>query len=184
MFQFALAGLGLASQAYGAYSQYQTSKKAAGVNQQIAAAEQNIENERHKQMVLNSRRQQVENIRNANLARSIALTTSVTQGANQGSGFFGGQAQISGMERYNSLGITQNQQIGDSIFGYNSQISQYKQQLAALGSENAFNQGISQLGGNLFNMAGSFSGNPFMKNSNSNNSNQWNFSLNSRGGLY
>lgn len=173
MFQALLMGAGLAAQAYGAFSSYQTSKQVAGVNQNISAAEQGIEGERHKQMVLNTRRQQVENIRNANLARSIALTTSTSQGAQQGSGFSGGQAQISGMERYNSLGITQNQQIGESVFGYNAQISQYKQQLAALGGDQAMSQGISQFGGNMMNIGASFGGNPFMSNkSQSQSSNQ------------
>ena len=189
MFQALLAGAGLAFQAYGAYSQYQTSKQAAGINQNIASTESAIEAERMKQMRLNSRRQQVENIRNTQLAQSMALNSAVNQGASQGSGYYGGQAQITGQGLYNSLGITQNTQIGEAIFGYNSQISQYKQQLASLGSQSALASGISQLGGNMLSIGASFGGNPFMTGNSGGNTQgnsvvPYNFNGNRIGALY
>lgn len=155
-------GAGLAMQTYSAIQGAHTQHQIGQTNQDIAKQEYEIEAQRHQQMVLNSRRQQTENIRNVQLARSMALNSATGQGAQQGSGLAGGLSQANSQGGYNALGINQNLMIGDNIFAANKNISQDKQQLASLGSDMATTQAISSFGGNLMKVGSSFGGNPFM----------------------
>lgn len=174
MIQAILMGAGLVGQAVGMFGAASTAKKASAEQMRIAQLEGQAEEQRHKQMVLNSRRQQLENVRNAQLARSMAVNSATAQGANMGSGLAGGLGQIAGQERWNSLGMTQNRSIGENIFSINSQISGAKMNIAQLGGQQATWQGISSFGGSLFSAGMNLSGNPFMSGgSGGTQSNPW-----------
>lgn len=168
MFQAILAGAGLALQAYSMFSSAGTQRQANALAVENAGYEKEIEKQKFNQMQLNARRQQLENIRNSQLARSMATNAATAQGAQFGSGLAGGIGQIGAQERWNSSGITQNLQIGENIFGLNSRISDNKMSIARLGGENAEQQAWGQLGGNLMKIGTSFGGNPFLSGGNNN----------------
>jgi len=146
----AVAGLtGLSLQVFGAFQGQSAAKKSAEASQQIAKLEQQVEAQRMKAMEIDARRKNLENIRNAQRAQSLATATATNQGAQAGSGLQGGIAQIKGQEGFNALGINQNLEIGRTIFGINAQISEQKQNLAAAGSDLYAAQGLSSLGGSI-----------------------------------
>lgn len=99
------------------------SNKSYGINQGIIGNEQAVEAQKAQAMELDARRQQLETIRNQQRGRALALTNATAQGASKGSGLQGGYGQVSGQTGVNELGIQQNLQIGENIFGLNTAIS-------------------------------------------------------------
>jgi hypothetical protein len=98
-------------------------------NKQIAD-QQAINTQNQTAMELDARRQQMQDVRTAQQARAMSLATGVAQG---GSGFVGGSSarggaygEISGQSNVNLLGVSQNLQIGETIFGLNTDISNQK----------------------------------------------------------
>jgi hypothetical protein len=142
-----LLGVGLAASAAGTAMSMEASSKAASVSQDMAQQEQGIEAQRKQAMELDARRKQLEIVRQAQRTRAMALSSATNQGAQFGSGLQGGYGQISGEAGTNMLGVQQNLQIGENIFGYNSQISQDKMSMAQAQGFGAIGQGISSLGG-------------------------------------
>lgn len=120
------------------------STSARNINNQITAFETQVEGQRKQAMELDARRKQLEVIRNQQRYRAVALTNATAQGARQGSGLQGGYGQISGQSGFNLLGIQQNLQIGQNIFGLNSQITGQKQQYADLQYNYAVQQAANQ----------------------------------------
>lgn len=106
------------------------------INQQIVGYEREVEAQRKQAMELDARRRQLEVIRNQQRARSIAITNATAQNAGRGTGLQGGYGQISGQSGVNLLGIQQNLQIGQNIFGLQSQITD--QRLAYSDLENLY----------------------------------------------
>lgn len=149
---------GLALQAFGGFSAAGHAKQAAMINQQIAGDEMRINDQKRLQMELNGRRQQMEVYRNAQRLRAQATAAAVNQGASKGSGLQGGLAAVTDMQNTNLLGISQNQEIGENIFGINNDISQKKQQLASVQSDMATDQAWSSLGGSLIKMGPTIGG--------------------------
>ncbi len=145
----AVAGIGLS--AAGAYENYQGAKGQAAASKQMAELEMRQEAVRKQAMELQAKRQSMEVVRNAQRARSLALTNATAQGANQGSGLVGGYGQISGQTGVNLLGISQNLSFGAQMFDLNAQISQQKMAYADAGSKMALGSGLSSLGGTLLN---------------------------------
>lgn len=144
-----LGVVGLGLQLFGTMGQASVFRQAAGVSAGIAADEQQINAQKQQQMVLQSKRMQLENVRNAQRARSQATAAATSQGAQFGSGIEGGKAQITNQAGFNALGVNQNLQIGQNIFGINNDISAKKMQLAQLGGQAATDQGFASLGGSL-----------------------------------
>lgn len=127
-------------------------------------AQQGAEGVSQQQMNLDASRRQREIIRNSVVARSQALSAETNAGAaGPGGSTVGGvEGNISGQTGVNLLGVTQNQEAGNSIFGFHQQqLSAYKQ--AAIdgyvpataqfpntsGSTAAIGQGLTSLGGTL-----------------------------------
>jgi hypothetical protein len=131
-------------------------KKQAQISQQVAGIEGQQNQVRRQAMEISSQRQQTENIRNAQLARSMSLNSATQQGAQFGSGYAGGQAQISGDANYNALGISQNLMAGEKMFNYDDQISRLKAQSADVQGDQAMWQGIGQFGNSIMGAAGKF----------------------------
>lgn len=155
-----LGAIGLGAQIFGGISSSENASQQAAVQLQMAQKEGQIQEQRQNQMVLDSRRQQLEIVRNGQRARAMALNAATNQGAQFGSGLAGGYGQISGQTNTNLLANQQNTQIGNNIYGMNSDISGYKMQLGQLQSQQATNQGYMSLGGALL-KAGPTIGNLF-----------------------
>jgi hypothetical protein len=148
-FSLALMGVGLGMQVFGGLESAKNAKQQAAVSQDIARKEQGINDVKQRQMELEGRRMQMENIRNSQRARAMAESAAVNQGAQFGSGLQGGLAQIQDQTLYNMFGVNQALVAGREINQFNQGISGDKQKLAALGGEQATNQAISSLGGSL-----------------------------------
>lgn len=165
---------GLALQGAGLFGSSKANKEAEEAKRRSAAASQAIagfqidQNEvRRNAMELSSRRQQTENIRNAQLQRSMALTAATAQGAQFGSGLGGGIGQISGQANWNALGISQNLEFGQKMFDIDNLINNQKMIQAQAGADIAGAQGdaatwqgISSFGGNMLGASGTM-GNVF-----------------------
>jgi len=89
----------------------------------IAALEQQMNAQRQQQMELTSQRTQMQTLRTQQRARSMALASAASQGAQFGSGVKGGYGGISGQTGTNILSTGQNLQIGQNIFGLQAGVS-------------------------------------------------------------
>ncbi len=157
--------VGLGTSLFGSILGSGEAEKAAGINRDIAQQELNVQGQKQQQMVLYSRRQQLENIRNTQRARAMGLAAATNQGAQFGTGLQGGQAQATDQGTSNALGINQNLQIGQNIFGFDQKISQDRIALSGISSSMATDSAISNFGnsisksssifGNLFSSFGS-----------------------------
>lgn len=125
------------------------SSKSNQINQQIAEQERLANQERRKAMELNSRRQQLQNVRNVQLQRSMAINSATAQGAQFGTGLQGGLGQITAQGIFNENGINQNTEIGRNLFDINDRTSMLKSQLSNQQSQMAMYQGIAGLGSSL-----------------------------------
>jgi len=144
-----IMAVGLGMQIFGGVSQAQNAKQTAAVNQDIAKQEAAINDVKARQMEMEARRTQIENMRNGQRARAQAIQTATTQGAQFGTGLQGGLAQVQDKMAWNMLGVDQALANGRDINSLNKNISSDKMQLAALGGENATAAGYSSLGGAL-----------------------------------
>lgn len=126
-----------------------------------AKASQAAEEDRKRQMNLEAERARRQSIREAIVARSLAVSNATSQGAQDSSGLAGGLAQVTGTEGRNIQGINQNQEIGSDIFDQNKLIAQ-GQGISSLGSSlsgfgsqiNQFQGPISRVGNYLTNQQG------------------------------
>lgn len=150
--EFLTAGIGLAGvglSLFGSMAQANIAHQEAQVSGQIVQTDMDVNQQKYTQELLNTQRMQLENIRNAQKARSMALTSSVSQGAQFGSALPGAYGQISGQSNTNFLNTSENQQIGTSVFGLDQHADQLKIQLASLGGDMANAQGISAIGAGI-----------------------------------
>lgn len=151
-----LGALGLGFQILGATQ----AAGAARTNNAYATAnyglERQVDNAHRQLFEMQNRRQSLEDLRNAQRARSVSLANATSQGASFGSGYAGGQAQIKGQSNYNQQGLFQNLQIGENIFDLNAQISANRLAMSRNNMELQKSQGLTQLGGSLVNAAGNF----------------------------
>lgn len=134
-FSSLIAAAGLAAGAAGTAVQF------AGQKQAQKGAER-AEKLRQSQMELDNTRSRRQIIRQAVAARASALSGATSQGAQESSGYMGGQQQITSEAGASILAVNQNQQLGQNMFSANRQISR-GQGLASFGS------GLSSLGGGL-----------------------------------
>jgi len=156
------AALGAVSSAIGGYESYEGAKKQTAAQNAITGYEQQENQVRQQQMELNSQRSQMETLRNQQRARSLALNSATSQGAQFGSGLSGGYGQIAGQANTQLLNNSQNTSLGEQTFALDAQISQQKIAYANAGSQVSLGQGISGIGKDLFASANSI-GNLFGK---------------------
>lgn len=107
------------------------------------SAQKKAEKLRATQMKLESQRQRMQVVRDANRQRAVALSVSTAQGSQLGSGLAGANARITGQQNSLTLGINQGEEIGMGLFKANSQ--------------DAAGRMISGLGNGLSSLAGSMS---------------------------
>lgn len=167
----AIAGIGLGTKLLGGIlgsgdqSKYSgeisnLSSQNAQIEGKNAELETQVNNQRQSQMELTARRQELEDFRVSQRARAKGVNAAVNQGAQFGSGLQGGEASVTNQGLFNVLGVKQNLQIGENIFGYednvsqnnvsisrnNAQISSLKGQMnSALSTDNM----ISSIGSNI-----------------------------------
>lgn len=144
-----LQAIGLGMSLFGGGASIFGSSKSNEIQQRIAEDERRANEERRKAMELNSRRQQLQNLRNVQIQRSMAINSATSQGAQFGTGLAGGLAQISAQGTFNSVGISQNTEIGRNLFDINDDISRNKAELSSTQSQMAMYQGMAGLGSSL-----------------------------------
>src|ERR1044071_3500172 len=144
-----LQAIGLGMQIFGGMSQSQHAKEASEISKDEAMQEQGINSLKQRQMELEAKRTQLENIRNNQRARAMATEAAVNQGAQFGTGLLGGLAQINDQTDFNMLGVNQGLEIGRGINQFNQKISQDKMRMADVQSSMATDQGWQSLGGSL-----------------------------------
>ena len=147
--------VGLAGGIYSAIEGSNIAKKEAQLQQEEIGTELQESAVKFQAMRMSGQRQMLQNIRNAQMARSMALSTAQGQGAQFSSGLAGAYGGISGQAGVNTESISQNLQIGTQLFGLNTQLSGEKEQMAGLQSEAATNSAIGGLFNNLGNIGGS-----------------------------
>lgn len=96
-----------------------------GINNSTIQAQQQVEAQKAQAMELDARRQQLEVIRNQQRNRALALATGVNNGGSaiRSSAVQGAYGQASGQTGVNLLGIQQNLQIGENIYGLYQTVS-------------------------------------------------------------
>lgn len=144
-----IAAVGLGMQLFGGAKQSAIAKESAQVSQDMAMQEQAINRAKVRQMEMEGRRMQMENIRNTQRARAMAVQAGVNQGAQFGTGLLGGIAGVQNKGAWNMQGVQFGLDFGREVAGYNDKISADKMQLAQLGSQSAQASGWSSLGGAL-----------------------------------
>lgn len=164
----AIGLVGLGTSIFSGLMGSSAASQASDIQKQMAQTEMQVNGQKRQQMVLQSRRQQLENIRNVQRARAQGLNTATNQGAQFGSGLAGGQAQASDQGNVNALGFSQNLEIGQNIFNLDDKLDQQKMQLAdvqssantyaAVGSVGSSISKSSSIFGNLFQGMGGSSG--------------------------
>jgi len=145
-----LAVIGLGMSIFGGTSAASESRRQAQLQQQVAGQETLLNAQRRQQMEMSNRRSQLENVRNVQRAKAMGLVTATSQGAQFGSGFEGGQAQIQGQGNYNALGLSQALQSGETSFDINDRITNLRSQITSSQSSQATDQGLASLGGSIF----------------------------------
>lgn len=134
--------LSLGGSIYGAIA---GSEQAEKINQdylQIAQTESQQNTLRRTAMELQNRRQQTQNIRQTQYARSMALNTATNQGAQFGSGLQGAYGSIAGESNTNTQTLNQNLQQGEQMFNLQDTLNAQQRWLAA---DQAGMQGIQGL---------------------------------------
>lgn len=96
---------------------------AVGQMQQAKAA-QKAEKARERMMNLDVQRKKREALRQAVMARSVALSNATAQGAQAGSGLQGGYGQIGGDAARNLNALEQDKQLGKQVFSANRAYAQ------------------------------------------------------------
>lgn len=144
-----IAAVGLGLQAFGSFGAAGKAKEAAQINQQIAADERRINDQKRTRMELEGRRMTMQIFRNAQRLRAQATAAAVNQGASKGSGLQGGLGQIQDQAALGFQEISQNLDIGRNIFSLNDDISNQKAKLSTVQSEAATDQSLASLGGTL-----------------------------------
>lgn len=144
------AGLGM--QLLGTRGQVAGAQASSQAQQDLVNAQQEQDRIRQQAAALDAQRRQLQTVREAQVARSMALTSATAQGAQGGSGLQGGYGQIAGQLGVNTLGIQQNLQLGQDIFGIEtSQVTPAKLRYAQAQGQISTSQGLSSFGGSIMN---------------------------------
>lgn len=152
-----LVGASVLSSAVGFGTQMLGASKAADAQKKITQGEMEAERVRQEAMRFKARRELLEISRRQQVAASLGLTRATAQGAQEGSGYLGGQAQIAAQGGFQSAGIFGALQSGEELFEVNKQIGSAKMDLAGAQSLMQTGQGLSSFGGSLMNAAPAFS---------------------------
>lgn len=148
-FSIGTAAIGAGFEIYGGL-------EAAGIQKQMAATqsamigfEQQQNQVRRQAMEMGAYREQLQQVRNAQAARSMALSTGVSQGGQFSSGLQGAFASISGQANTNIGGISQGLQFGERMFDIDQNLSAAKMTYAQEQGKLAQAKGIQDIGSGI-----------------------------------
>ncbi len=145
---------GLALSAIGTGVQVTSSFQQAEVQKDILEEQRKQEQVRKNAMVADSRRREMEVLRQSQKMRAVSLATANNQGAALGSGLAGAYGQASGQTGVNYGGIRDAAAFGNAIFDSNMNISGMQQNMAGYQAFGAAGAGLSSLGGAMVSSAG------------------------------
>ena len=145
----ALGAVGLGLSIFGTLGGMKAASAESSISQNQIGHEEQIEQLKQQQMVLQSNRQSIQNLRDVQKAQAMGKAAAAQGGALFGSGYAGGQSQAAAKGAYNAEGISQNLQIGQSIFAQNYAIDQDKIQMAQQQGRLATSQGEQAIGGDI-----------------------------------
>jgi hypothetical protein len=145
---------GLATSLYGGIMGAGVARQEAQVSQDVAKQEGQENNLNQQLMNIQSRRAQLQTMRNTQKARAYGIQAGATQtGSLTGSGVQGGQASSADQGIFGLTGINQTTGINNDLFSINNNITADKMQLASLGGQAATDQGIQSIGGAIMNVS-------------------------------
>lgn len=141
--------IGMGIQGFG-MSQARTAANNISSAEQSELQDETQENQlRQEAMNLSAQRQQVQNVRNTQRARAMGVAAAVGSGAQYGSGTKGAQGVAEAQGAFTGLGISQNQQVGNKIFGVDYNIDSLKSQIGQDQTSLQNAQGLMSLGGSI-----------------------------------
>lgn len=149
-----VGAVGLGLSIFGGIEKYEGAQKQTAAQVSEINLEEQQDQVRKQAMEVSSRRQQMEVLRNAQRASSLARANATASGSQFGSGLQGGLGQIAGASGVNMLGINQNLQSGEQMFGLNALLDQQKIAYAQAGGQINTGSGLSSLGGSLMSSMG------------------------------
>lgn len=142
-----IAGLGL--KIFGGILGSDAAEQAHQAQMNIASAQVRENYQKSLAMTLQSRRQQLDILRNSQRARALALNAATNQGAQFGTGLQGGYGQIAGQSNENLLTNAQSLATGQRMYDLTNEITHYNMDLSSAQTQMSNAQGWSSLGGSL-----------------------------------
>jgi hypothetical protein len=115
----------------------------------IAALQQQMNSVKWNQTQLNFNRSQLQNLRNAQQGRSVALANASGSGAQFGSALGGGLGNISGEAGTTAVSLSQNEQNAQQEYNINQSIGSQEQQISKYQGDAAMWAGIGKIAGGL-----------------------------------
>lgn len=152
-----MGGLGLAGLGVSLLGGFEAAAQAKHVAQDqsaIAGLQIQENSQRRLAMNLNTQRTNLQNLRNMQQGRSMALAAATSSGSQFSTGLQGAYGNISGQGTNNQLATNQNTQIGNSLFDLDNQISVYKADIARAQGDEATDQGLAAVGKGLMGASG------------------------------
>lgn len=153
----AIAAVGFGVSLFGSKKSDEGHEEFAAAQTQEIEYEKQLEDQRKIQMNLDAGRRRREIIRTAVANRSYALAAATNQGAADSSGLQGAYGNIAGRENVDILGVSQNREIGNTMFGINRNLLDTKIAMAGAQSDIAEGQSTQALGGQILGSAGAIS---------------------------
>jgi hypothetical protein len=148
-----IAGLGL--DIFGGIEASQAASKKYDAEIQQAQDEIKLNQVKRNFMEMSNRRQQLQQVRQGQVARSMALSNSVSSGSQYGSGLQGAYGEIGGGVGTNIAGLSQSLQFGEQSFDITNMITQDKILEAQASKDQANAMGIASIGSGLMGLGGS-----------------------------
>lgn len=141
-----IGAIGLGLKLFNGFDAMSKSQQSYDIQSNITGLENNVNDQREKQMQLSARRQNLEIFRKTQQLKAQSLSGSVAGGTQFTSGEQGGQGEVTAEGAFNSFGVNANLEIGENIFSLNRQISAQKMALSGVQSSIATDQGIGSIG--------------------------------------
>lgn len=147
--------VGLGTSLYGMFSSSGVAHQTAQLSSNITGLEGQENDVRQQAMNMSAKRSQIQTVRTAQRARSMAVQAGATQtGSLTGSGVEGGISETTSEGAYGLQGINFQKAFGTQLFGLDAQVTNDKMKLASLGGTAATDAGITSLGGAIMNVSG------------------------------
>src|SRR5258708_19617651 len=155
-FSIGTEAVGLGVSIYGGIEAMGAQKDIANISMQEAGVEKQQNEVRRQAMEMSAHRQMLQQVRNTQKARSMALETGASQGAQFGSGLAGAYGSISGQGSSNIAELSKGLQFGEQEFNLTSQLDDLKISMAKAQGKLATDQGISAIGGSIMSAGKAF----------------------------